>query len=299
VEVVGTVSERRRALAPVRRRGATLGLVPTMGAFHEGHSSLIRRARSECEVVVVSLFVNPTQFGEGEDLSRYPRDLGRDGALAEREGADILFAPPLEEVYPPGFSTAVEVASLGETLCGAPDRRGAEHFRGVATVVTKLLNMCGPDVAYFGAKDFQQSLVVKRLVRDLDIPVRIVVCPIVRDADGLALSSRNEYLSDIDRRRARALKRSLDAGRSAIEGGAREARDVAELVRGELDRAEVVPEYVEVVSARDLQPLDDLEGQEVLIAVAATVGAARLIDNTVVSVQARAEPPPHAVESIG
>jgi pantoate--beta-alanine ligase len=286
MRIVETVADLREQVESARAGGATVGLVPTMGAFHEGHLSLMRRARSECGLVVASLFVNPSQFGAGEDLERYPRDLDRDAELARAEGVDVLFTPSFEEVYPPGFSTTVEVAGVGETLCGDPARRGPGHFRGVATVVTKLLNMCAPDVAYFGAKDFQQSVVIRRLVADLDIPVRIEVCPTVRDADGLALSSRNAYLSAREREDALSLKRGLDAARQRIDEGERDPGAVADAARAELSRPGVEPEYVEVVSARDLAALDRLEG-EVLIAIAARVGSARLIDNVVVNLDTR------------
>jgi pantoate--beta-alanine ligase len=256
-----------------------------MGAFHEGHLSLIRRAREECDVVVVSLFVNPTQFGPGEDLSRYPRNEDRDLALAERAGADLLFAPPVEEVYPQGPATTVEVPEVANVLCGAPESRGPGHFRGVATVVTKLFDMAQPDVAYFGQKDFQQTIVIKRLVRDLDIPVRIEVCPTVRDADGLALSSRNTYLSAGDRASARSLKRALDAAQESIATGAtpEDARAAAGAV---LDAADLVPEYLEILGAEDLRTPRWTPGETVVIAVAARVGHARLIDNAVLKLPA-------------
>ncbi|MBV9473235.1 MAG: pantoate--beta-alanine ligase, partial [Solirubrobacterales bacterium] len=188
MRTVRTVAELRAELATSRRAGLTIGLVPTMGAFHEGHLSLMRRARTQCEVVVVSLFVNPAQFNDTADLERYPRDERHDAQLAADVGVDYLFAPPPAEVYPPGFATTVSVRGLTETLEGR--HRGSRHFDGVTTVVTKLLNIVGPDVAYFGRKDAQQALVIGRLVRDLDMPVRIEVCPTVRDRDGLALSSR-------------------------------------------------------------------------------------------------------------
>jgi pantoate--beta-alanine ligase len=283
MKTVRTVVELRDALASARRQGSTIGLVPTMGAFHDGHLSLFRAARAECDVVVASLFVNPSQFGQGEDFESYPRDTARDAALAGQEGVDLLLIPSLREVYPPGFSTTVEVAGLSETLCGAPGRRGAAHFRGVTTIVAKLLNMCQPDVAYFGAKDFQQARVIDRMVRDLDMPVRIEVCATVRERDGLALSSRNAYLSDLDRRRALSLKRALDAAEQAIRDGVTSAPEVVMAARSELDSAGVEPEYVEVVSAHDLRPLDEIGGDEVLIAIAASVGKARLIDNVVVA----------------
>jgi pantoate--beta-alanine ligase len=189
-----TVSELRDALSAPRRAGDSIGLVPTMGALHDGHLSLIRRARADCDVVVVSLFVNPAQFNDAGDLSSYPRDEARDAALAAEAGADVLFAPPAEEVYPSGFSTTVSVSGLTEVLEGA--HRGKQHFDGVTTVVAKLFNMAGPEVAYFGQKDAQQALVIERMARDLDIPVRIEVCPTVREPDGLALSSRNVHLTD-------------------------------------------------------------------------------------------------------
>jgi pantoate--beta-alanine ligase len=282
MRTVRTVADLRAALARHRDAGRTIGLVPTMGAFHEGHLSLMRQARAGCDVVVVSLFVNPAQFGEGEDFTAYPRDLARDSRLAAEAGVDILFEPEAGEVYPSGFSTQVEVRGLGETLCGDPDRRGPGHFRGVATVVLKLLNMCSPDVAYFGAKDFQQAVVIKRMVRDLDLPVRIEVCPIVREDGGLALSSRNAYLTLPERRKAESLKRALDAAEQAVRDGASQAEDVRDTARQVLEGAGIEPEYIEIVSAEDLTPLDRLNGSGVLVAVAARVGRARLIDNVVV-----------------
>ncbi len=222
---VRTVAELRDALSGV----GTVGLVPTMGALHEGHLSLVRRARSECDTVVVSVFVNPAQFGEGEDLEAYPRDEARDAALLDAEGADVLFAPPLEEVYPAGFSTSVRVGGITETLEG--EKRGASHFDGVATVVLKLLNMAGPQVAYFGQKDAQQALVIRRMVRDLDVPVRIEVLPTVRDPDGLALSSRNTYLSDPERRQALSLSGALRAAEAAVARGELDASSVLAAAR--------------------------------------------------------------------
>jgi pantoate--beta-alanine ligase len=281
MKVVEAIAEVRESVSQARGRGERIGLVPTMGAFHEGHLSLMRRARADCGFVVVSLFVNPSQFGPGEDLANYPRDEERDAELARKEGVDLLFSPSFEEIYPDGFATTVEVAGLGETLCGDPERRGPGHFRGVATVVTKLLNICAPDVAYFGAKDYQQTAVIRRLVADLDIPVETEVCPTVRDRDGLALSSRNAYLSEAERRSALSLKRALDAASAAIAAEASDVAAVVEAAREQLEVPGVEPEYVEVVSARDLSPLDRVEG-EVLIAVAARVGRARLIDNVVV-----------------
>jgi pantoate--beta-alanine ligase len=280
VRTVRTVSELREALAPERRAGRSIGLVPTMGAFHGGHLSLIRRAREQTEVVVVSLFVNPAQFGPGEDLEAYPRDEARDTELANAEGVDILFAPSVDEVYPDGFVTTVTVGGLAGILEGAPEQRGPEHFAGVATVVTKLLNMAAPDVAYFGQKDAQQALVIRQLVRDLDMPVRIEVCPTVRDSDGLALSSRNAYLSAAERQRALGLSRALRAAEATVDSGQIDARAVLQAARGELDAHGIEPEYLELRSATDLSPVERVNGST-LLAVAAQVGRARLIDNTI------------------
>jgi pantoate--beta-alanine ligase len=280
VRTVTTIRGLREALAPERAAGRSIGLVPTMGSFHEGHLSLVRRARAACDVVVVSLFVNPTQFGPTEDLGAYPRDEARDRALAEAEGVDLLFAPPVGEVYPQGFDTTVTVGGLTSVLDGDAARRGPGHFAGVATVVTKLFNMVAPDVAYFGQKDAQQALVIRKLARDLDIPVRIEVCPTVRDPDGLALSSRNAYLRGDERERALALSRALRAAERAVAGGAFEADAVLAAARAELDEAGIEPEYLELRSAEDLSEVERVNGPT-LLAVAARVGRARLIDNAV------------------
>jgi len=282
VITVRTVAELRDALSDA----GTVGLVPTMGALHEGHLSLVRRAREECDTVAVSVFVNPAQFGEGEDLEAYPRDAGRDAALLVAEGADVLFAPPLEEVYPAGFSTAVRVTGITEILEG--ESRGPEHFEGVATVVLKLLNMAGAQVAYFGQKDAQQALVIGRMVRDLDIPVRIEVLPTVRDADGLALSSRNTYLSEPERRQALSLNGALRAAEAAVARGELDAAAVLTAARTELEAAGLEPEYLELRSAEDLTPVESVNGST-LLAVAARVGRARLIDNVVLATGAQAE----------
>jgi pantoate--beta-alanine ligase len=280
VKTVRTVAELRELLSPERRAGRGIGLVPTMGFFHEGHLSLMRRARRETDVVVVSLFVNPAQFAPGEDFATYPRDEGRDAELAEAEGVDVLFSPPVEEVYPDGFDTTVTMANLTEVLEGDRAQRGPEHFQGVTTVVTKLFNMVGPQVAYFGQKDAQQALVLRKLVRDLDIPVRIEVCPTIRDPDGLALSSRNAYLSPEERERALALNRALRAAEAAVESGTREAAAVVATAREELERAGLEPDYLQLRSAKDLSAVDRVNGSA-LLAVAARVGRARLIDNAI------------------
>jgi pantoate--beta-alanine ligase len=280
VRTVRTIPELREALAPERGIGRAIGLVPTMGALHGGHLALLRRAREQCDVVVMSLFVNPAQFGPSEDLQAYPRDEERDAALAADEGVDVLFAPAVEEVYPPGFDTIVSVGGVTEVLEGAPEHRGPAHFAGVTTVVTKLFNMVAPDVAYFGQKDAQQALVVRKLVRDLDIPVQIEICPTVRDPDGLALSSRNAYLSPVDRKRALGLNRALRAAEAAVAAGTLEAEDVLAAAREQLDAHGIDPEYLELRSTTDLSPVERLNGST-LLAVAARVGRARLIDNTI------------------
>jgi pantoate--beta-alanine ligase len=271
-----TVADVRAAVSQARRAGASIGLVPTMGAFHEGHLSLMRRAREQCDRVVVSLFVNPAQFNEQADLDRYPRDERRDAALAAELGVDFLFAPSAEQIYPPGFATTVSVAGVTEALEGA--HRGRGHFDGVATVVTKLFNIVSPDVAYFGQKDAQQVTVIRQLVRDLDLPVRIEVGPTVREPDGLALSSRNALLSGAERARATALHRALAAAKESVAAGERDAAVIKATAIAALTSAGVEPEYFELVSADTLAPVKRVEG-EALALVAARVGATRLIDN--------------------
>jgi len=281
VKLLRAKEELRDALAPIRREGSSVGLVPTMGCLHEGHLSLLRAARAECDLVVMSLFVNPTQFGPGEDLDRYPRDEERDLRLAAEAGADVVWAPPVGEVYPDGFATCVEVSGgLTDVLCGDPTRRGPEHFRGVATVVAKLFNAVQPDVAYFGQKDAQQVAVIRRMARDLDFPVRIEALPIVREADGLAMSSRNAYLDSEARERATALSRALFAAvEIAPAAGLAAALDAA---RAELRAAGIEPEYLEARDPEDLSPVTALGDRPVLLAIAAPVGGARLIDNVLI-----------------
>jgi pantoate--beta-alanine ligase len=276
MKVVLTVSELRGLLRPARQGGQTIGLVPTMGALHDGHLSLIARAHEQCDVVVMSLFVNPSQFDDADDLRAYPRDRARDAELAAAAGVDYLFAPGVEEVYPPGFATRVSVAGLTEPLEG--EHRGAGHFDGVTTVVAKLFNIVQPDVAYFGQKDAQQAVVIRRLARDLDFRVRIEVCPTVREPDGLAMSSRNERLSPSDRRRAAALHRALAAAADAIASGERDTGEIIAAARGELEGLEL--DYFELVHPETLAPVGArIEGGELLAVVAARVGATRLIDN--------------------
>ncbi len=283
MKVVRTKVELREALTQPRRQGARVGLVPTMGSFHDGHLSLMRQARRDCDLVVVSLFVNPAQFGPDEDLEAYPRDEQRDIEAAEREGVDLLWTPAPDEIYPEGFGTTVGVdATLTGVLEGDPEHRGPSHFRGVTTVVAKLFNAVQPDVAYFGRKDAQQAVVIERMVRDLDFPVEIEVLPTVREPDGLALSSRNSYLSGEERSRALALSRALRAADEAARRGERSAAALIEAVERELRIAGIEPEYVEARDAEDLSPVTELNGRPVLVAVAARVGPARLIDNVVI-----------------
>jgi pantoate--beta-alanine ligase len=276
MKTVSTIVDLRAELSASRRRGATIGLVPTMGALHAGHMSLVRAARSQCDVVVVSLFVNPTQFNDSADLVAYPRDADRDAGLLSAEGVDLLLAPSIDEIYPAGFATTVSVGGLTDRLEGAS--RGRGHFDGVTTVVSKLLNMVGPDRAYFGQKDAQQALVIRRMVRDLNLPVRIEVCPTVRSADGLALSSRNALLSPGEREQATALSRALAVIAETAQGGERRVKRLLTPAWAELERSGVTPEYLELVSPDTLKPVLQLDG-EVLAVVAARVGSTRLIDN--------------------
>jgi pantoate--beta-alanine ligase len=287
MRILRTIPEVRAAVRGARAESKTVGLVPTMGAFHDGHLSLMKAARRESDFVVVSLFVNPTQFGANEDLSAYPRDEARDAALAEAQGVDILFAPSPSEIYPDGFATNIHVAGLTDVLDGAS--RGAHHFDGVATAVTKLFGIVRPDTAYFGQKDAQQVLVVRRVVRDLDLDVQIVPCPIVREVDGLAMSSRNVYLDAGARAQATALNRALDAGSAVFEAGDLSAGSILTAARDVLGDAGVDPEYLELRDAETLRPLARVD-RDALLAVAAHVGAARLIDNHVLRVADASDP---------
>jgi pantoate--beta-alanine ligase len=280
MRTVRTVVELRSALAPARREARTIGLVPTMGALHEGHLSLIRHARRQCDVVAVTLFVNPAQFNERADLERYPRVEQRDAELAAAAGADLLFAPSVEEVYPSGFATTVEVLGVTERLEGAS--RGSEHFRGVATVVTKLLCMAMPDVAYFGQKDAQQVVVIRRLAADLNLPVQIEALPTVREPDGLALSSRNALLAPDERARALALPAALQAASALAATGERSAAELLQAAREAMRTFDVEPGYVALVEPDTLEPVTALTG-ETLLALAARIGEVRLIDNVMLT----------------
>ena len=273
---VRTVGDLRATLGSARRAGSRIGLVPTMGALHAGHLSLLRRARVDCDTVVMSLFVNPRQFDDAGDLVSYPRDEARDAGLAAAEGVDVLFAPAVDTVYPPGFATAVSVAGPARPLEGL--HRGRAHFDGVATVVCKLLNMVGPDVAYFGQKDAQQVAVIRAMVRDLDIPAAIEACPTVRAPDGLALSSRNVLLSAAERERAGALHRALRSVTSTVAAGERDPAAATAAGRAELHDAGAELEYLALVDPRTMVALAQVD-RDALAVVAARIGAVRLIDN--------------------
>ena len=280
------IINRRQRMSSVARKirreqDRTVGLVPTMGALHEGHLSLVREARRMCDVVVVSVFVNPAQFGPGEDFERYPRDLTKDTALLTDYNVDYIFAPPVEEIYPKGFSTYVNVEGLSEQLEGA-SRPG--HFRGVATVVTILLNTVRPDFAFFGQKDAQQALVIKRLVKDLAFDTEVVVLPIVREDSGLAISSRNLYLTPDEQNSATVIHKALKQAKTAYKEGERNANRLIELIRSTVEaepRARL--DYVTVADAETLEKIDRLDDRPTLIALAAYVGKTRLIDNLILN----------------
>lgn len=288
MKIYRTVAEMHAACVELRREGKTLGFVPTMGALHEGHLSLVRAARARCQVVAVSVFVNPLQFGPTEDFGRYPRSFDRDRQLLDGEGVDLLFAPSSEEMYPSDASTYVVVKGLSEKLCG---RSRPGHFRGVTTVVTKLINIVAPNVAFFGQKDAAQVAIIRKMVRDLDIEVGIVVCPIVRESDGLAMSSRNDYLDPQQRKQAGVLYRSLMRVQTLADRGEHNA---AQLVRaGEEVIAEepgVRLDYFEVVDPDTLDPVQDIS-HGALVALAAFVGNTRLIDNLLLYSPGRAAGP--------
>lgn len=278
MKICTTVEEMYGAAREAHHQGQRIGFVPTMGALHEGHLSLVRAAKARSDVVVVSIFVNPTQFGPNEDLSRYPRPFERDRTLLEKEGVDFLFAPTVEEMYPAGAITYVTVEGLSDKLCGK-SRPG--HFRGVTTVVAKLFHIVDPDRAFFGQKDAAQAAIVRRMVRDLRMPVEIVVCPIVRDNDGLAMSSRNAYLDPQQRRQALVLSRILARVREVFEQGERRSERLIDVGKQLLaPEPSVRLDYLEIVDPESLEPLE-ITRQPALVAVAAYVGTTRLIDNTV------------------
>ena len=275
MRVVRTIADLRALLRPLRDEGKRIGFVPTMGFLHEGHGALIRQSAARCDATVVSIFVNPNQFGPGEDLATYPRDLERDQNLCLETGATVLFLPEVAEIYPTGFQTHVEPGPLADTLCG---RYRPGHFRGVATVVAKLFNIVQPDLAFFGQKDFQQTAVIRRMARDLSLPVDVVVVPTVREADGLALSSRNTYLDEEARARALTLSQGLLAAKAAFEGGERQASKLVKAAKALMTGADSI-QYLELVDAQTLTPFKGPVDRTVALCVAAYVGSTRLIDN--------------------
>jgi pantoate--beta-alanine ligase len=276
MKIVRTVAEAKALCRQWRREGKRIGLVPTMGYLHEGHLSLVRASKERDDATVVSIFVNPTQFGPKEDFQKYPRDLDKDAAYLRQAGVEALFYPEPAGMYPPGYRTYVEVEGLQDRLCGK-SRPG--HFRGVATVVLKLFDVVAPDRAYFGAKDAQQVLIIRRMARDLDLDVEVVTCPLVREPDGLALSSRNAYLSAEERKAALALSTGLRWAEKAAAAGEREAARLVAGIRSVIEREPLARiDYVEAVDPETLEPVAELRG-EVLVALAVFIGATRLIDN--------------------
>jgi len=279
MRVVRTIADLRALLRPLREAGKRIGFVPTMGFLHEGHGALIRQSAARCDATVVSIFVNPTQFGPSEDLASYPKDLERDQNLCLEAGTTVLFLPEASEIYPTGFQTHVEPGRLAEPLCG---RFRPGHFRGVATVVAKLFNMVEPDLAFFGQKDFQQTVVIRRMARDLNLPVDVVVVPTIREADGLALSSRNTYLDEDARRRALRLSEGLLAAKTAFEAGERDGAKLVEIARKPLSGVDSV-QYLELVDTQNLEPIQGQVDRSAALCVAAYVGSTRLIDNVLLS----------------
>lgn len=276
---ITTANQMQTAVAAFRKAGRTIGFVPTMGALHDGHLSLVRAARAQCDIVAASIFVNPTQFGPNEDLAKYPRPFERDRELLEREAVQLLFAPSVDEMYPPGATTFVNVEGLSERLDGK-SRPG--HFRGVTTVVAKLFNIVSPDRAYFGQKDAAQVAVIGKMVRDLLFPVEIVVCPIVRESDGLAMSSRNAYLNPRERKQALVLSRAVEAAEAAFCSGTTDVAELLQIVRRAFaSEPAAVVDYIELVDPDSLEPFSGRITSPALFAVAAKIGSTRLIDNTV------------------
>ncbi len=282
MNILRSVAEMKAFSRERRAAGATIGLVPTMGYLHEGHLSLVRGCRANADVTVVSIFVNPAQFGPKEDLRSYPRDLERDVKMLEREGADVVFVPPDDAIYPAGYGTFVEVQGLQDKLCG---RSRPGHFRGVCTIVLKLFNIVRPDVAFFGWKDAQQLIILQKMARDLDLDVRVEGLPLVRDADGLALSSRNSYLSAEERRAALVLSKGLREAEAMIRAGEKNARPIIAKLINTMGREPLARiDYLEIVSPDDLMPVERLEGGA-LVALAVYIGKTRLIDNIRISGQ--------------
>ena len=279
MRIVRTIPELRAVVKSLRDGGHRIGFVPTMGYLHEGHASLIRQSSARCGATVVSVFVNPIQFGPQEDLAKYPRDLERDQNLCLKLGVDVLFLPEPSELYPTGFNTFVEPGPMGDVLCGM-QRPG--HFRGVATVVAKFFNMVQPDLAFFGQKDLQQAVIIRRMARDLNMPVDILVAPTLREADGLALSSRNSYLSAEERARALGISRGLFAAEAAFLAGERKTAKLVSLAKAELSVADEI-HYCSLVDAQSLDPVGPEVTRDCALCVAIRIGGTRLIDNMLLS----------------
>jgi len=281
MKIITSLAEIQTYCRSARADGASIGLVPTMGFLHEGHLSLMRRARAENDVLVISIFVNPTQFGQGEDYKEYPRDLQRDSEMAESVGVDVIFTPTPEDMYPTEYATFVNVERITEKMCGA-SRPG--HFRGVTTVVAKLFNLIHPNKAYFGQKDAQQSVVIKRMVADLNFDIKIVVMPTVREEDGVAMSSRNRYLSPAGRQAALVLSRSLRTAKELIESGQRDTAEILREMREVIEAQTLAKiDYIAIVDADTLDDIDIVRGKT-LIALAVFIGKTRLIDNMLLDV---------------
>ena len=279
MKVAQTIQSARDEVKAARSRGKTIGLVPTMGALHIGHISLIEQAKKKTDYVVVSIFVNPTQFGPAEDFEKYPRPIKEDLEICKKTGVDLVFNPKTQKMYPDGNLTWVDIEKITEPLCG---RSRPKHFRGVATVCAKLFNIVTPDIAFFGQKDGQQAVVVKRMVADLNMPLKIVVCPTVRERSGLAVSSRNKYLTEEQKKDAALIYKSLQKARSIIKSETKDSQIVIEKMLAVLNQApSITIEYIEIVDADTMQKLNPITGQA-LIAIAAKIGSARLIDNIVV-----------------
>lgn len=282
MKIVATIDEVREQIKEWKRDGATIGFVPTMGYLHEGHQSLMERASQSCDKVVVSIFVNPMQFGANEDLDSYPRDLNADARLCERTGVDLIFHPPVDEMYEEGFCSYVDMDGLTKELCG---KSRPVHFRGVCTVVSKLLHIVTPDQAFFGQKDAQQLAVIRRMVKDLNMDVEIIGCPIIREADGLAKSSRNTYLNQEERQAALVLSRTISLGEKLVKEGMRNAAELKKAMKTSINSEPLARiDYVEVVSMDTIEKLEVIKGS-VLVALAVYIGKTRLIDNFIMEVQ--------------
>ncbi|MCX5692871.1 MAG: pantoate--beta-alanine ligase [Candidatus Omnitrophica bacterium] len=280
MKVYKSISSLIKKVREVKKQGYKIGLVPTMGFLHKGHMSLIRKARKDTDYIIVSIFVNPAQFGPKEDLKRYPVDLKRDFMLCEREGVDIIFTPEAKEMYPNGYATYVNVEKITDTLCGA-SRPG--HFRGVSTVVAKLFNITMPDIAYFGRKDAQQAIIIKRMTEDLNMGVKIKVMPIVREKDGLAMSSRNVYLNRKERCRSQSICKSLKSAKELFNSGERESKKIINKIKRVIDnQPDTKIDYVAIVDTKDLKDIKRISG-EALVAVAVWIGKTRLIDNIILN----------------